>query len=57
MLECLLGREKAFSKLCGVLLDVLGAADLKIKMLWTLRRAFTSGAAPVSGIIGLMSPC
>lgn len=46
VLECLLGREKSFSKLCGVLLNVLGVADLKIKMLWTLRRAFISGGCP-----------
>lgn len=46
VLQCLLGREKSSSKLCGILLYVLGVADLKIKMLWTLRRAFISGGCP-----------
>lgn len=31
--ECLLGREKSFNKLFGILLYVLGIGDTKLKML------------------------
>lgn len=41
--ECLLGREKSFDQLLGILLYVLSVGDIKIKMSWTLRRAFISG--------------